>query len=246
MLAVVGGQDITVQDVRAEGRADGVPDNAGADADKLLLARVVDRTLLAQSAHKQGLDQTPESPSDLMRIQQVWRADKAARKLSTGVAQPSDASARSFIEAHPYAFAKRERLSAHSITIAGSPTLYRQLKTYSDFDTAARFLKHLGVAMSEGEGGVDTAQLPTEVAAQVTALRDGGLLVTKPPGRVQVVKVLSHTPVLTSPEEQMRSAKRALATEAAAQRVAAELKRLKSATPPRYQQDRPKAGAAKS
>ena len=239
--AIVGGQDITVQDVRAEGRANGLPTDAGEAADKMLLQRVVDRTLLAQSAHKRGLDQTPESPSDLSRLQQVWRADKAVRSLLGGASPPTEAQIKSFITAHPYTFAKRERVSAHAITIAGSLTMFNQLKSFTDFDTASRFLKHLGVPMSEGDGQVDTAQLSPAGAEQVAAAPVGGLLVTQPPGRVQVAKVLVHTLVQSSPQEQMNMAKRALMTEAAAQRMSAELKRLKAETPPQYPADRPQS-----
>lgn len=235
VLATVGGKDITLQDVRAEGRADGVPPTAGHTVDAALLQRVVDRTLLAQSAHAQKLDQNPDDPSDLARLQQTWQADKAAKRLLKGMAPPTDAEAQAFIAAHPYAFAKRMRVSARTITIAAAPALLTQLKTYSTYDQALAFLKRLGVAMATGVGQIDTAQLPANAAAEVADTPVGSLLITQPPGRIQIAEIQSRTPVGVSPSDQITLAKRSVASEAASQRITAALTKLKAETPVTYQ-----------
>ena len=235
VLATVGGKDITLQDVRAEGRADGVSPTAGHAADVALLQRVVDRSLFAQSAHDQRLDQTPEAPSDLARIEQGWRADKAARRLLTGLTPPDDTAARAFIAEHPYAFAKRQQVSARTITIAASPTLQSQLSTYPSYDAALAFLKRLGVALDIGQGQLDTAQLPTLAAEKLVSTPVGALITTTPPGRIQLAEIQGHTPVVTSAKEQLETAKRSLVAEAAQKRVAAELSRLKRSRPVTYQ-----------
>ena len=235
VLATVGGKDITLQDVRAEGRADGVPVDAGQAADTALLQRVVDRTLLAQSAHTQKLDQTAEAPADYARLQQIWLADKSAKRLFAGMAPPTDAQAQAFIAAHPFAFAKRERVSARTITIAQAPALLTQLKTYSSLDQAMAFLKRLGVAMNTGVGQIDTAQLPALAAAQVAQTPVGALLITQPAGRIQLAEIIGHTPVQLNPTDQLALAKRTLTTDAASQRIAAALVRLKAQTPITYQ-----------
>ena len=247
-MATVGGKEITLQDVRAEGRASGVPPTAGQAADVALLDRVVDRTLLAQSAHAQKLDQTPEAPSDLARIEQAWRADKAAKRLLVGLTPPTDAAAQAFITAHPYAFAKRQRVSARTITLAYSPTLLSQLKTYPNYDDALAFLKRLGVALKTGQGEVDTAQLPTAAATQLASTPVGGMITTTPPGRIQIAEVSAHTPVEMAAPVQAETAKRTIVTGEAQHRIAAELARLKGATPVTYQAGYapPKAEAPKA
>ena len=235
VLASIGGKDITLQDVRAEGRADGVPAGAGHAADVALLQRVIDRTVLAQSAHSQKLDQTAEAPSDLARLQQTWLADKAAKRLLAGMAPPTDAQAQGFIASHPYAFAKRMRVSARTITIATAPALLTQLKTYSSYDQALAFLKHLGVAMATGTGQIDTAQLPPNAAEEVAQTPIGTLLITQPQGRIQVAEVQGRTPVEISPADQLTLAKRSLASQTAQERIGAALVRLKGETPVTYQ-----------
>ena len=235
VLATVGGKDITLQDVRAEGRADGVPAAAGHPADVALLQRVVDRDLLSQSAHDQKLDQTPDAPSDLARIEEVWRADKAAKRLLVGLQPPTDAEAQRFIAEHPYAFAKRERVSGRTITLKAAPALYTQLKTYTSFDAASAFLKRLGVAMSVGAGQIDTAQLAPNVAAQLAGTPAGTLLVTQPAGRIQLTEVQGHAPAEVSAKDQVAEAKRALLNVAAGRRLGAELTRLKGKSTVTYQ-----------
>ena len=37
------------------------------------------------------LDRTPDEPSDLARLQQIWLADKAAKRLLVGLTAPTDA-----------------------------------------------------------------------------------------------------------------------------------------------------------
>ena len=235
VLATVGGKDVTLQDVRAEGRADGVSANAGHLVEVSLLQRVVDRTLLAQSAHAQKLDQTADAPSDLARLQQTWLADKAAKRLLVGLKPPTDSEAQAFIAAHPYAFAKRERMSARVVTLAASPTLFNQLKTYTNFDQAVAFLRHLGVSISVGAGQVDTANLPAAAAADVASKPVGALLITQPAGRIQLAEVQGHQPLTASPQEEIAIAKRALVEQAANQRVASEVARLKASTTVSFQ-----------
>lgn len=235
VVATVGGTDITLQDVRAEGRADGVPESAGPAAQAALLQRVIDRQLLVQAARDQKLDQAPNEPSDLARLQQTWLADKAAKRLLVGLTAPTDAQAQAFMTAHPFAFSKRERVNARTLTLAQVPALLVQLKTFKSFDQAQAFLKRLGVATSVGAGEVDTAQLPAEAAAQLAVTPVGTLLITQPPGRIQLAQVQGHTPVVLSAAEQLNLAKRALANEAASQRISAELAKRKAKTPIAYQ-----------
>ena len=235
VVATVGGKDITLQDVRAEGRADGVPENTGPAAQAALLQRVIDRELLVQAARDQKLDQTPDEPSDLARLQQTWLAEKAAKRLLVGLAAPTDAQAQAFMTAHPFAFSKRERVNARTLTLAQVPALLVQLKTFKSFDQAQAFLKRLGVATLVGAGEVDTAQLPGEAAAQLAGAPVGTLLITHPPGRIELAEVQGHTPVVLSATEQLNLAKRALANEAASQRISAELAKQKAKTPIAYQ-----------
>lgn len=235
VLASVGGQDVTLQDVRAEGRASNVPENAGAQADAALLQRVIERKLLDQSAHAQKLDQTPTAPSDLARIQQTWLAEKAAGKALSGLKPPTDADVSAFIASHPFAFSQRQRITARTITIASAPALLTTLKTFTTYDQAEAFLKRLGVAMSTGVGQLDTAQLPTAAAEQVSKTPEGALIVSEPPGRIQISEVQNHTSVVASPEQQRAFARQSFASIAIARRVAGELNRLRLSTKITYQ-----------
>ena len=235
VLATVGGKDVTLQDVRAEGRADGVPEGAGHGADAALLQRVIDRDLLARMAHAQGLDRTPEAPSDLARIQRVWLGDKAAKRLLQGLATPSEVQARAFISAHPYAFAKRERIAARTLTLARSSSVLPQLETFKSFDQAQTFLKRLGVPATVGAGEMDTAQMSPAAAAQLTTTPKGALLITQLPGRLQLVEVQGRAAVVLGAAEQFGLAKRALAAEAASRRIGGELAKLRSKTAIVYQ-----------
>lgn len=235
VLATVGGRDVTLQDVRAEGRAEHVPAGAGRATDTALLQRVIDRTLLAQSARAQKLDQTPEAPSDLARVEQSWRAEKAASRILAGLAAPTEAEGLRFIADHPFAFARREQVSARTATLSGSPALFNQLKTYTSFDAALAFAKRLGAATTLGAGQIDTAHLSEAAAAQLASTPVETLLITRPSGHIQLAEISTHRPVPVRPEDELREAKQALATQAAASRIGLELAKLKAQTTIIYQ-----------
>lgn len=228
VLATVGGRDVTLQDVRAEGRAEHVPAGVGRATDAALLQRVIDRTLLAQSARAQKLDQTPEAPSDLARVEQSWRAEKAASRILAGLATPTEAEGLRFIANHPFAFARREQVSARTATLSGSPALFNQLKTYTSFNAALAFVKRLGAATTLGVGQIDTAHLSEAAAAQLASKPVGTLLITRPSGHIQLAEISAHRPVPVRPEDELSEAKQALATQAAASRIGSELEKLKA------------------
>ena len=200
-----------------------------------LLQRVIDRTLLAQSARAQKLDQTPEAPSDLARVEQSWRAEKAVSTILAGLAAPTEAEGLRFIADHPFAFARREQVSAQTATLSGSPALFNQLQTYTSFDAALAFVKRLGAATTLGVGQIDTAHVSEAAAAQLASTPVGTLLITRPLGRIQLAEISAHRPVSVRPQDELSEAKQALATQAAASRIAFELEKLKAHAAITYQ-----------
>lgn len=235
VLATVRGQDVTVQDVRAEGRASGVAASAGPQADAALLESVLARRVLAQSAKDQKLDQTPTGPSDLARLQQTWLAEKAVGKLLAGAPAPTEAQADAFIASHPYAFGQRQRVTAKTIMIDSAPGLMKTLQSFQTYDQAYAFLKRLGVPMNAGVGQVDTAQLPDAAAQKLVGTPVGALIISEPAGKIQISEVQAHLPTIAKPEEQKAFAKRSLAGEMVNSRVGAEVKRLREQYKVTYQ-----------
>ena len=57
--------------------------------------------------------------------------------------------------------------------------------------------------MNTGTGQVDTAYPPAQAAAQLVATPVGTLLITTPPGCLQVAEIQGHTPVKATPTEQL-------------------------------------------
>lgn len=233
VLASVGGRDVTHQDLEAEIRTSGVPDTPANR--RTLLRRVIDTRLLADAAHARKLDQTPEAPGDLARLQQPWLAQKFVAGLLKDISPPSPAAVDAYITAHPDAFARRRRYAVSSIAFEASPSLTETLRSYPDLKLAAGLLRRTGVAMQARTGVLDSAKIPPEAAAQLAQAPQHGLIVATADGRITLSEITAHAPVTASGEEQRALARRRLEAREANRRVAAELARLKGTETVAYQ-----------
>ena len=117
VLATVGGQEVTEQDLAAEAQAEGRPD-ALSDRSRLL-DTVITRLLLAQAAHARGLDRAPTYPAARALAESQLLAEQLIRR--TRPADPNEGELLDYIAAHPYAFADRMTLTLDKLTWINAP-----------------------------------------------------------------------------------------------------------------------------
>ena len=233
VIARVNDRDVTTQDLEAEARASGA--TLTPRTSKLLLSRVIDRQLLAASAHRQGLDTTPNAPSDLYRLQQNWRAQMAVSRLLQGLSPPQSKEVRDFIASNPLMFQKRTVFQTESLEVTASPSLKTTLKSYNNFDLASAFIRHLGLSAPTMKASVDSSSLGRCFAERLAATPDGRLIMSVLPGRIVLSRIVSRESYPLAGDEASAVARRRLQQQMASSRLAVEMRRLKGAARIVYQ-----------
>ena len=214
VVAVVAGQEVTFQDLAAQARIDGV---ARADP-KALLQKVIGRVLLAQEAHRKGLDRYPGYPSDMAALQQNFLAQKEARANLKPTAPPNAAQVAAFAAAHPALFARREKVGLNEIVIHDGLDR-KSLQDPGDMNQLERRLNALNASFDRRQLQVDTAEMPPALAMRVLEAPDGALTFIESPRETLAFTVTSRAPVTLSQDAEQALASRLIMQQSEQQQV---------------------------
>jgi peptidyl-prolyl cis-trans isomerase C len=175
-VAVVNGEEITVPDLNFALELAKVPEGANTDAARSqVLQQLIDRRLLAEQAHKEGIDKSPEY------LNRERRADEdllismlAARRLNTAQL-PSDRDVQNFIAAHPGMFANRENWDLDQVTYVSptDPAAVADIRGAHTIDQLIAVLEKHKVAYAKQKNRLDTAMVPPDLFAKLNALPAG-------------------------------------------------------------------------
>lgn len=230
VVAVVNNDEVTRQELQAEAEAAHVP----ATADKhtatvALLQRVVDRTLLADYAHQQGLDRGPEFVARRRFLEQTLLADLGLRKLVGAQPEPSPAEAQAFVAAHPTMFAQRQQLTLDQVQF---PTLadtaqYQSIAKRPTMDAVVQQLKADGIAYTRGTPVVDTGALEPSVAQQIIRLRNGEVFDISTGGQSFISVITARSTAATQPGSWAATATEAIKRERSGKTLEASMAKLR-------------------
>nr|WP_047166961.1 SurA N-terminal domain-containing protein [Sphingomonas sp. Y57] len=176
ILAIVNGEEISLQELNAELQGTRVPDSV--DRDKLrkqVLQRLIDRKLIVQKAREQGLDKTPEFVTQQRRLEENLLVTMLGQKIASTVPMPDDRDITQYIADNPTQFAGRQRLLLDQIQFA-APKDPKQLLTLRDAHTLealAAGIQKLGLGMSRGKGVIDTGRLDPALVKVINQLPPG-------------------------------------------------------------------------
>src|SRR5262245_58899308 len=108
VIAVVNGDEVTMTDLRAELSGITAPNPEAQKAlEQASLQQIVGRKILAEAAHGQDLDKTPEFAVQKKRALEMVAALILQRKLAGQVPPPTRDEAQRFVDEHPDMFANR-------------------------------------------------------------------------------------------------------------------------------------------
>ena len=197
VAAVVGDDEITLQEINAEIGTAQVP--KGADAklvQQAALQSIIQRRLLAGLARDDGLDKQPDyiirqRQLDDALLVQILR-DQAGRSIRV----PDEAALDKYIAAHPGRFANRAllRLDQIRFPMPTDPTKLRALEADHSMDAVATTLKGLGIAFERVPATLDSSQLPPAVLPRIEALPAGEPFIVPDGGIVSVSVVNGRLP----------------------------------------------------
>jgi peptidyl-prolyl cis-trans isomerase C len=213
VVAVVGNEEITQQELRAEAMtaAPGTAQDFEAAA-PALLQRVIERNLLAEYARDQGLDRGPEYVARRRQLEQTLLASLAARKLAGEPKAPSEAEVRKFMADAPTWFAGRERLTLDQLSFP-TPADQSQIKALTELNSVDAIFEKLrtdGVKVSRGRTVLDTGSIDPFVGKQIVALPNGEIFDLSTNGTTFIGTIVARAPNPTPADQAVQAASDAL------------------------------------
>lgn len=206
VVAVVNGDEITLDELNAELSGVNLPPNADKKlAMRQLLQQVIDRRLLAQSAKEQGLDKDPSYITQQRRMNEDLLVRMFAKKSADTIPVPTAAEIDKYIADHPMAFGQRTRYKLDQIRfeMPSDPSKLKALEGDHSMDAIMARLTAMGIKYERGNSALDSGAVMPAALKQVTSLPPGEPFIT-PAGRAVAVSVITGTEPLPVPEAQVR------------------------------------------
>jgi EpsD family peptidyl-prolyl cis-trans isomerase len=203
VIATVNGVEITPQDLQAEARSN--PALASADS-SVLLQRVIARELMAQAAHKQGMDRYPGYPSDIARLKQEFIAQRLAHAVVKPPSAPTAADLAKVMAENPYAFAQRQNVTVDDISMSPPESTVASFESLKYPSDVIGRLARLNTPYSRRTLTLDTAKVPAALAARLATAPEGEMFFVRNENQLAAMTVTGRAPISTPPDEAAASA----------------------------------------
>ena len=173
VAANVGGREITVRQLSAEiSSLPPVAPAAQKAQQRGVLNFIIQRTILADAARKQGLDKDPnfilmsERATDALLVQQLQA------KIAAGVPPPSPEEIAQFQSGNPDIFAQRKIFDVEQIHFAqqADPNFVKKLQPFKTLEDVANFLTQNNISFQRGQGTIDAVTQNPKLVTAIVAL----------------------------------------------------------------------------
>jgi EpsD family peptidyl-prolyl cis-trans isomerase len=198
VVATVNGQEIT--ETELQGELGGAPMPTDPNVAKIVqqnaLQRIVARDLLAQAAHDQKLDQSPEFAMQMARAKRDLQVQLLERKLASEVPPPNRDEAERFVSDNPGMFAQRQMLVVEQVQAprANDPTMLKALEPLNDLGQVEAMLDTKRLPHQRTMVMVDTLRMEPRMVEQINKMKPGELLIIASPQGLLINQIKeSHT-----------------------------------------------------
>jgi EpsD family peptidyl-prolyl cis-trans isomerase len=197
VIARVGNDDITAQELENEFRLANVPPDKRSDAiTKRVLGEIVVRKYLVQQALAAKLDREPTVHLDIMRSrEQVLAGALAQRTLASKASSIGKSEIDQFIGAHPSQFGKRKILNIEQINMpisADTKSVVDATKAFKTLDQVDQKLKEMGISHTRSTGVLDSANISDEFLTALQAKKDDDIFFVRNGSNGTFFKVTSE------------------------------------------------------
>ena len=220
VIAHVGPDDITQQELENELRIAGIPADKRNDAVvKAALERVIERKYLVQQALAGKLDREPTVHLDILRArEQILAGAFVQRDLASKMSTISKNEIDSYIQAHPEQFDQRKLFQIEQISfvppkdVEPITTATKDAKT---LDQVGAQLNQLNIKFSRGTATLDGATLPAAMLKALDARKPDDVFFIRSRGSGSFFKVTSVDSKPLTGDEATEFAKREVRSEIA-------------------------------
>lgn len=193
VAANVDGEEITTTDLDSELNGATAPTPEAQKAlQRMALENIVNRTLLAQAAVKEGLDKGPEYAVLERKARQAALVELLQRKLRGTIPQPADEEIDNFIAENPAMFANRKVFVVDQIVVPqATQELAKALQPVKSMAEAQAVLQQRNIKANNTVGVIDALTIPPPAAAQIAALPPGEVFIIPAGGGLRINTIRS-------------------------------------------------------
>jgi EpsD family peptidyl-prolyl cis-trans isomerase len=218
VIAHVGPDDVTQQELDNELRLAGVPADKRSDPIvKAALSRVIERKYLVQQALAGKLDREPTVHLDILRSrEQILAGAFVQRDLSSKMSTISKNEIDSYIQAHPQQFDQRQLFQIEQISFTPPKdieALAAATKDDKSLDQVEAKLNEMNIKFSRGTATLDSATMPAEMLKALEAKKPDDVFFIRSRGSASYFKVTSVDPKPMTTDEANEFAKREVRAE---------------------------------
>ena len=218
VIAHVGADDVTIQELENEFRWANVPPDKRDDAAvKRMLSELIARKYLVQQALAAKLDREPTLHLDIMRSrEQVLAGAIMQRNLMAKAGAIGKTEIDKYMGAHPSQFANREILNIDQIVLpitANIQSVIDATKDFKSLDQVDQKLTELGVLHSRSTGVLDSANISDEFLAALEAKKADDIFFVRAGSNGTFFKVTGAQSKPLTGEEAANRARQALRSE---------------------------------
>jgi EpsD family peptidyl-prolyl cis-trans isomerase len=194
VVAKVGKDEITVLDLQAALANFKAPDAKSRKiAEQQALGAIVQRKILAQAAHKQKIDKTPE----YARLQEQTNEQLLVRtwqeQLVKAVPAPSAEDAQKFVNEHPDLYGARKKFAVEALrfNLPNDPTLGAALQPLHTLDEVRALLTARKIPFANGETEIDALAVDPKFVEQLMRIKSDDVFAVPQNGVVLVGHIVS-------------------------------------------------------
>lgn len=208
VVAVVNGDEITMQELNSELGNAQLPEGAARDEIRnQALDSIINRRLLAGVAKEQGIDDSPEFIVRRRQLEEALLVQLLAQRTARPMKQPTSQEVSDFVAKNPQMFAKRAILTLDQVRFPTPPNqdYIKALEPATTMAEVVTALNRLGIRFERGTARVDTAQMSPEMFNRVSAVGSREPFVIPSPAGVSVSQIMSSQPA-PPPQNQVTAA----------------------------------------
>jgi len=197
VAAKVGSEEISVHQINqvlsrtfTEGTAQAMS--------RVVLEKLIDQQIAVDQAIENRLHRTPEVLSQIEAARREILTRAYMQKIASALPKPSAKDAKTYFAEHPQLFSERRIFNVQEIVAPMAAGTAKQLRRFASsskpIEEATVWLKSKNIKFAGGSATRAAEEIPLELLAQVSALKDGqSTVIESPPSATYLHLVSSQT-----------------------------------------------------
>jgi EpsD family peptidyl-prolyl cis-trans isomerase len=189
VVAKVGKDEVTVLDLQAALGGFKAPDaKTRKAAEQQALGAIVQRKILAQAAHKQKIDKTPEYARLQEQMNETLLVRSWQEQVVKAVPAPSAEDAQQFVDQHPDLYSARKRFSVDALrfNLPNDPTLSKALQPLQSLEEVRALLTERKIPFANGQTEIDALAVDPRFVEQLMKIKSDDVFAVPQNGVVLV------------------------------------------------------------